>query len=126
MTSAPLDAAGSDQATVFEMNAAGVAMNFAATYPERVRSLIAVNVRSSWGEFLKLSPGQHKRLAIRLRSPEWLSVENPRVAHDPVVQRWWDARLDLPTAQKNRHTTSRLPRTLTAALCSQPSVFRPW
>jgi pimeloyl-ACP methyl ester carboxylesterase len=70
MTSAPLDAAGSDQATVFEMNAAGVAMNFAATYPERVRSLIAVNVRSSWGEFLKLSPAQHKRLAIRLRSPE--------------------------------------------------------
>jgi class 3 adenylate cyclase len=86
---AVLDAAGSDRATIFEMTTAGATMSFAATYPERVRSVIAVNLRSSWKKFLELSASQRKHLAMKLRSPEWLRVENPREAHDPVVQEWW-------------------------------------
>jgi class 3 adenylate cyclase len=86
---AVLDAVGSDRPTFFEMSSAGVATNFAATHPDRVRSLISVNLRPSFGEFREMSGPQRKRLAMRLRSPEWLRVENPRVAHDPVVQRWW-------------------------------------
>jgi class 3 adenylate cyclase len=86
---AVLDAAGSDKATLFEIANAGAAMIFAATYPERVRSLILVNLRASWGHLGKLSASERKHLAMTLRSPEWLRVENPREAHDPVVQRWW-------------------------------------
>jgi class 3 adenylate cyclase len=85
---AVLDAAGSARATIFEMNASGQFI-FAATNPERVRSLILVNLRSSYPELRDLGPEQCRQVAMRIRSPEWLRFENPRVAHDPVVQRWW-------------------------------------
>jgi class 3 adenylate cyclase len=84
-----LDAAGSERATIFEMSNAGPSMVLAATYPERVQSLILVNLRSSWPDFRNLSASELKQLAMKIRSPEWLRVENPREAHDPVVQRWW-------------------------------------
>jgi class 3 adenylate cyclase len=86
---AVLDAADSDRATVFEMNASGLAVNFAATHPERVRSVIAVNLRSSYRGFRNLSESQRKQLAMKMRSLEQLRLENPHVAHDPVVQEWW-------------------------------------
>jgi len=86
---AVLEAAGSDRVTVFEMDAGPYCMNYAASHPERVRSLILVNLRPSLPGLRQLSPRQRKKLAIRLRSPERLQLENPRAAHDPVVQRWW-------------------------------------
>jgi class 3 adenylate cyclase len=85
---AVLDAAGSGQVTVLDMgSSAGVV--FAATYPERVRSLIAVNLRSSFPELQGLSVEDRSQLASRLRSVESLRIEDPRVAHDPELQRWW-------------------------------------
>jgi class 3 adenylate cyclase len=87
-TVAVLDAAGSDRVTILEMGAA-TSVAFAATCPERVRSLILVNFRLSFPEVQSLSVGQLKRLAMILRSPERLRFENPRSAHDPVLQRWW-------------------------------------
>jgi class 3 adenylate cyclase len=86
---AVLDAADSERATIFEMNSGGLSPIFAAIHPERTRSLVAVNLRVSFPEFVELSASQRKRRAMKLRSPEYLRVENPRVAHDPVVQRWW-------------------------------------
>jgi len=85
---AVLDAAESERATMFEMGAA-TSIEFAGTYPERVRSLILVNFRMSYPELRDFSPSQLKRLAMTLRSPERLRFENPRSAHDPVLQRWW-------------------------------------
>jgi class 3 adenylate cyclase len=83
-----LDAAGSDRVTVFDMGSSA-GMVFAATYPERVRSLIAVNLRVSFPELRDLSVEQRSQLATRLRTVESLRVEDPRVAHDPELQRWW-------------------------------------
>ena len=85
---AVLDAAGSDQVTVFDMGM-GAALVFAATYPERVRSLITTNLRTSFPELRQLSAEDRSRLALRMHTVESLRVENPRVAHDPNLQRWW-------------------------------------
>jgi pimeloyl-ACP methyl ester carboxylesterase len=85
---AVLDAVGSDRATVLDMSVGG-AVFFGATYPERTRSLILANLRTSYPEFSGFTAAQRKQLALRLRSPEWLRIRNPRVAHDPVLQRWW-------------------------------------
>jgi class 3 adenylate cyclase len=85
---AVLDAAGSKRATLFDMGtSAGVAP--VATYPDRVRSYIIVNLRSSYPELQQMSDEDRKRLALRLRTVESLRIENPRVAHDPELQRWW-------------------------------------
>jgi class 3 adenylate cyclase len=84
-----LDAAGSDRVTLFEMSAGPYSTVYAASHPERVRSLILVNLRPALPWLRDLSPRQLKKLAIRLRSPERLQLENPRFAHDPTVQRWW-------------------------------------
>jgi class 3 adenylate cyclase len=43
----------------------------------------------SYPELRGLSAEQRMRLAMNLRSAERLWIENPHVAHDPVVQRWW-------------------------------------
>jgi class 3 adenylate cyclase len=86
---AVLDAADADQVTLFEMDAAGQSLVFAATYPERTRSVIGVNLRPGYSEFRGFSAEQRKQVAMAMRSPEWLRVANPRVAHDPVVQQWW-------------------------------------
>jgi class 3 adenylate cyclase/pimeloyl-ACP methyl ester carboxylesterase len=86
---AVLDAADSDRSTLFQMKSGSHFPFFAATYPERVRSFIAVSLRSSYRGFGELSHAQRKRYAMKLRGPEWLRIENPREAHDPVVQRWW-------------------------------------
>jgi class 3 adenylate cyclase len=85
---AVLDAAGSDQVTVFDMGM-GAALAFAATYPERVRSVITMNLRTSFPELRHLSAEDRSSLALRLRTVESLRIEDPRVAHDPELQRWW-------------------------------------
>jgi class 3 adenylate cyclase len=85
---AVLDAAGSDQVIMFDMGMSA-SLVYAATYPERVRSLIVTNLRTSFPELRRLAPEERSRLALRLRTVESLRTENPRVAHDPELQRWW-------------------------------------
>jgi class 3 adenylate cyclase len=92
---AVLEAAGAGRVTLFEMDAGPYCMLYAALHPERVRSVILGNLRPSLPRLRQLSPGQRKKLAIRLRSAERLQFENPRLAHDPAVQRWWGRALRL-------------------------------
>ena len=106
---AVLGAADSERASLLEMGSGGASCPlYAATYPERVQSLILVHVRRSYPELLGLSALQRKRLAMRLRSPERLQFENPRAAHDPVVQRWWGhaVRLEHSPDQMARHVAA--------------------
>ena len=103
---AVLRAADSERASLFEMGSGGASCpSYAATYPELVQSLILVHVRRSYPELVGLSALQRKRFAMRLRSPERLRFENPRAAHDPVVQRWWGhaVRLEHSPEQMARH-----------------------
>jgi class 3 adenylate cyclase len=85
-----MDAAGAERVTVLEMGPAGGSTIYASTHPDRVRSLILVNLRASFPELDSLSAGQRKRLAVQLRTADRLGFENPRVAHDPVLRRWWE------------------------------------
>jgi len=85
-----LDAAGAERVTIFDFANGGRSTIYAATYPERVRSLILVNLRASFPEFDQMSAAQRKRLAVKLMSADSLSFENPRVAHDPELRRWWE------------------------------------
>jgi class 3 adenylate cyclase len=85
---AVLDAAGSTRPTLFDMTQGTMTM-VAAAHPERVRSLILVNLRASFPELRGLTAVQRTKLAMRLRTLDWLRLENPRVAHDPVLQRWF-------------------------------------
>jgi class 3 adenylate cyclase len=96
-----LDAAGSDRATVFDM-APGTGAVFAATHPERVRSLILANFRSSYPEMRRLSAAERMQLVMALRNPEILRDENPRVAHDPVLRRWWGRAARLGTTPERQ------------------------
>jgi class 3 adenylate cyclase len=109
---AVLDAADSDQAAMFNIGAGAHGALFAASYPERVRSLILVNLRSHYPELRGLSLQHRRKIALYLRSPERLRLENPRVAHDPVVQRWWGHAVRLNTsieeAARNMETGGRL------------------
>ena len=105
---AVLRAADSERASLFDMGSGGgVSTMYPATYPERVESLIVVNVRRSYPELLGLSHVKRKRLAMRLRSPERLRFENPRAAHDPVVQRWWGHGMRLANSPEQMATVHR-------------------
>ena len=84
-----LDAAGSERATIFDMNLGTAPVLFAAMYPQRVRSLIIVNLRSSFPELQGMSAEQRTSLGRALTTTKSLRVENPRVAHDPMLQQWW-------------------------------------
>jgi len=88
---AVLDAADSARATYFGMsssNAAAPAL-LAATHPNRIRSVILAHPRITYPEFRGMSLERRKRLARALVTTESLRLANPRVAHDPVLQRWW-------------------------------------
>jgi class 3 adenylate cyclase len=85
---AVMDAAGSERASVFSLLSGGD-LPVAATYPHRIRSLILVNLRSSHPELRAYDHEQRKAIALWLGSVRGLEYYNPRVAHDPVVQRWW-------------------------------------
>jgi pimeloyl-ACP methyl ester carboxylesterase len=78
-----LDAADSDRATVLALGGTGTALSSAAMFPDRIRSVILAHFRPSFPEFRDVSAAQLKKIAMRLRSPEWLRVRDPRVAHDP-------------------------------------------
>jgi pimeloyl-ACP methyl ester carboxylesterase len=86
---AVLDAADSDRATIFDLDFGTAGVVFAATYPERVRSLIIAHLRPSFPELRGFSAEQRLKMARALVTTRTLRSENPRVAHDPVLQRWW-------------------------------------
>jgi class 3 adenylate cyclase len=87
---AVMDAAGSDRATLLSFGG-GVEIVLAATYPQRVRSMILNNFRPSLPELRGLTAEQRKSIALWLGSLRGLEDHNPRVAHDPVLRRWWTA-----------------------------------
>jgi class 3 adenylate cyclase len=86
---AVLDAADSDRVTLFEMGAGGHSTVYAAAHPDRVRSLILANFRPSYPELRRLSTQARMTLVLRTSSLDRLRLSNPRVAHDPTLQRWW-------------------------------------
>ncbi|MDP9335900.1 MAG: alpha/beta hydrolase, partial [Actinomycetota bacterium] len=88
-TVAVLDAADSRRATILSLSSGSAAVMFAATYPERVRSLILAHLRTSHPELRNLSAEQRINIARWLTTTQNLRTENPRVAHDPELQRWW-------------------------------------
>jgi class 3 adenylate cyclase len=88
-TLAVLEAAHADRVTFFDMSHGVDGVTFAATYPQRVRSLILNNLRPSFPNIRDASAAQRKRM-VRARSGiRSLESENPRVAHDPLLRQWW-------------------------------------
>ena len=86
---AVLDAAGADRATVFDMTTGVGGIVLAATYPDRVRSLILSHLWTSTPELRTMSPSELRQISRTFSSVEDLEVMNPRVAHDPVLRQWW-------------------------------------
>jgi len=86
---AVLDAVGSDRPILMNTNGGHQAAFLAATYPERVRSLILAHLRSAFPELRGYSTEQRRKMARALATTRGLRSDNPRVAHDPVLQRWW-------------------------------------
>jgi class 3 adenylate cyclase len=86
---AVLDAAGADRVTVFDMSFGVGGVMLAATYPDRVRSLILTHLRTSNPETRDMSESDLRQVARTFCSVEDLEALNPRVAHDPVLRRWW-------------------------------------
>jgi class 3 adenylate cyclase len=87
---AVLDAAGCDRVSVLNLYGSAQTAFFAATYPERVRSLILANLRPAYPELRGSSTEQRKKMARALATSRGLRSDNPRVAHDPALQRWWE------------------------------------
>jgi class 3 adenylate cyclase len=86
---AVLDAVGSDRATILGLNSGAAWAPIAALDPQRFRSLIFSHPKASYPELRGLTLDQRRRLARGLASVRSLRSENPRVAHDPVLQEWW-------------------------------------
>jgi class 3 adenylate cyclase len=85
---AVLDAAQSDRVTFFDMSYGVNSVTFAATYPRRIRSLIVTNLRPSFPE-VRGSAAQRRQRARDRVQVESLEQENPRLAHDPLLRKWW-------------------------------------
>ena len=86
---AVLEAAGSDRPSILDLGYGSFAVFMAATYPERVRSIILTNLRSSFPQLRALTSEQRVETAAWLATVSALQAYNPRVSHDPVLQRWW-------------------------------------
>jgi class 3 adenylate cyclase len=86
---AVLDAAGADRVTSLDMTTGIGGVILAATYPERLRSLIVTHLRTSSPEVRNMTPQQLNAAARGYLGVESLEVMNPRVAHDPVLRDWW-------------------------------------
>ena len=84
---AVLDAVSATRATVFDANTGVTGVTFAATYPQRVRSLIVSNLRSSYPEVRNMSAAQRRQRAKAWQGAEHLELSNPRLAHDPRSER---------------------------------------
>ncbi len=83
-----MDAAGSERATLMAF-LGGYDVVVAASYPQRIQSLVVCNLRSSHPELRGLTKEQRKAIAVWLASARGLEYYNPRVAHDPALRRWW-------------------------------------
>jgi class 3 adenylate cyclase len=83
-----MEAAGSGRASILAFQGSAELL-IAATYPQLVRSLIINNVRSSFPELRGMDTERRKAVATWLASPRGLEYYNPRIAHDPVLRRWW-------------------------------------
>lgn len=86
---AVLDAVRSSRAVVFDATGGMTSTTFAAMYPQRVQSLIQVNLRSSFKEVRGMTTERRQRFAKILHGTRGLEVANPRVAHDPALRQWW-------------------------------------
>ena len=86
---AVLDAAGADRVTVFDMTTGVGGIMLAATYPDRVRSLILSHLWTSNPDLRDMSASDLRQASREFCSVESLEVDNPRVAHDPVLRQWW-------------------------------------
>jgi class 3 adenylate cyclase len=86
---AVLDAVGSERAATLDLFTASSLVVTAATYPRRVRSIIVNGFRTSFPEMRGLTLERRKSMALELATPQGLKMFNPRIAHDPVVRRWW-------------------------------------
>lgn len=87
---AVMDAVGSDRASLVNvMFASSFDLVVAATYPERVRSIVLTYVRSSFPEMRGLTAERRLAIGRWMSTPAALKFYNPRVAHDPVLRRWW-------------------------------------
>jgi class 3 adenylate cyclase len=86
---AVVDAVGSDRVAFLDFAHGAAPVFLTVTYPERVRSLILSNLRSSFPELRGFSLEQRKKMAEALSTTRGLRSDNPRVAHDPELQRWW-------------------------------------
>src|SRR6266568_1510072 len=84
-----LDAVGSSRVVLFDTTGGMWGATFAAADPQRVQSLIAVNLRTSYPEVRAMSPEQRASFARALDGVRGLELANPRVAHDPVLRQWW-------------------------------------
>ena len=86
---AVLDAVDSPRAVLLDASGGMSGATFAAMYPQRIQSLILVNLRSSYRELRAMTAAQRERFAKTLHGVRSLEVANPRVAHDPVLRQWW-------------------------------------
>jgi class 3 adenylate cyclase len=96
-----LDAVGASRVVLFDVTGAGQGPTFAATYPERVQSLIVANLRTSFPQVRQMTPKDRAHFAEVLHGVRSLELHNPRWAHDPVLRAWWGrARRLLDTPEK--------------------------
>jgi class 3 adenylate cyclase len=86
---AVLDAAGSERPSFFDFASGTTMVYLAAMYPERVRSIIITHLRTSFPEMRGFTLEQRKKMAQALATSRGLRSDNPRVGHDPELQRWW-------------------------------------
>jgi class 3 adenylate cyclase len=87
---AVMEAVGCDRVSIMNNNSNTHVLFFAATYPERVRSLVLGHLRPSYPELRGFTKDQRRKMARKLATLQGLRADNPRVAHDPVLQRWWE------------------------------------
>jgi class 3 adenylate cyclase len=64
-------------------------LQVAAIYPQRIQSLIVVNLRASFPELHDMSAAERAERARGLSDVRSLELHDPRVAHDPQLRRWW-------------------------------------
>jgi class 3 adenylate cyclase len=87
---AVMDAVGCDRVSVMNNHSNTHVLFFAATYPERIRSLVLGHLRPAYPELRGFSTDQRRKMARTLATVRGLRADNPRVSHDPVLQRWWE------------------------------------
>jgi class 3 adenylate cyclase len=88
-TLAVLDAMHVSRVVLFDTTGGGNGAVLAATYPQRVQSLIHVNLRTSYPAARNMPAADRAALAAELHGMQSLEWQDPRVAHDPELRHWW-------------------------------------